>query len=106
MRRFLENRITVAAVLLLFAGALAWNTAQSSRTAMPRHFQADFSPAASQASTPPPDLQDQIAHGPGMRGAAIALFACGGMDFAVCVLAVAAILQRTDPAETQAAPAR
>jgi hypothetical protein len=49
---------------------------------------------------------DFLAHGPGMRGAAIALFACGGMDFAVCVLAVAAILQRTDPAETQAAPAR
>jgi hypothetical protein len=66
VRRFLENRITVAAILLLFAGAFAWNTAQGARTAIPWHFQTGFHPNTVAPFTPPPDLQDQIAHGPGM----------------------------------------
>jgi len=67
MRRFLESRITVAAVLLLFAGALAWNTAQGARTSIPWHFQAGFHPAVvALGSSPSPDLLVNVAHGPGM----------------------------------------
>jgi hypothetical protein len=67
VRRLLENRITVAAVLILFATAFAWNAAQGARTAIPWHFQAGFHPAAvANASAPLYDSQDQIAHGPGM----------------------------------------
>jgi hypothetical protein len=67
VRKFLENRITVAAILLLFAGAFAWNTAQGARTSIPWHCQTDVHPAAAgQGLAPLPHLQDQIAHGPGM----------------------------------------
>jgi hypothetical protein len=48
---------------------------------------------------------DFLAHDAAMRGTAMALFACGGMDFAACALAVAAILRSTDPAGPAAAPA-
>ena len=65
MRKLLENRITVVAILLLFAGALAWNTAQGARTSAPWHFQTGFAPATA-SPAPAPSLPNQIAHGPGM----------------------------------------
>ena len=77
MRRFLENRIIVAAILILFATAFAWNAVQGARTAIPWHFQAGFHPAAvangaesriAHGPGMPPDPWDQIrvTHGPGM----------------------------------------
>ena len=65
MRQFLEHKVTVVAILMLFAGAFAWNTAQGARTDIPWHFQSGFHPATL-GVTPPPEIQDQTAHGPGM----------------------------------------
>ena len=73
MRKFLENRITVAAVLILFATAFAWNIAQGAPAVSPWH--GSHSATAAQELTQvahgpgmPPDPWDQVrvAHGPGM----------------------------------------
>ena len=69
MRRFLENKFTVAAILLLFAGALLWNTAQGAGASVPWHFQIGLLPAAeAHGLSLPPDPWDQVrvAHGPGL----------------------------------------
>jgi hypothetical protein len=69
MRRFLENKFTVAAILLLFAVAFAWNTAEGAGWAIPGHFQIGIHPATEgHGLSLPPDPWDQVrvAHGPGM----------------------------------------
>ncbi len=68
MRRLLENRITLAAILVLFAAAFAWNTAQGAGTSVPWHQGSPKAVAQQPIAQSAPDGWQLLAadHGPGI----------------------------------------